>query len=449
MGADLAMRQAETLLAQADVGLAAGRLDLAENCYRQALGLRPDHAGALWRYGDLARQRGNLRVAQHLLRAAVAADPADAQAWRFCGIARDSAAAHRRATLLAPYDAGVWFERSICLLHGNRLNDGLAALRRSLALDPGNAAQRMMWGIQLLAQGDYRRGFARYAARWEIPSMVAWAAKLRGRRWQGEDLAGKTVLVVGEQGFGDDLMCLRFLPRLKAAGARIVLGLSPPLAPIGRRLDCVDVFLNSGDAVPPCDYEIPMFDLPWRLGLTTPDDAAAAPYLQADPAKVAAWRDRLGPRRAFRIGLAWAGRSSHPHDARRSLSLAALAPLFDLGPCEFHSLQLGPAANEAAGMPVIDHRGALQAFDDTAALMVNLDLVITVDSAPAHLAGALGVPVWVLLYAPAEWRWGRDGSRTPWYGTARLFRQATIGDWAPTVADIRAALADRLIAQSS
>jgi len=443
------MQPEDAILAQADAGLAAGRLDLAEAGYRHALGLRPDHAGALWRYGELARKRGNMAVALHLLRAAVAADPADAQAWRFFGVARDSAVAHRRATVLTPHDAAAWFERSICLLHGDRLDDGLVALRCALALDPADATQRVMWGIQLLAQGDYAKGFARYAARWETPSMVPWAAQLRGRRWRGEDLAGKTVLVIGEQGFGDDLMCLRFLPRLKAAGARVVLGLSPQLAPIGRHLPWVDVFLNSGDAVPRCDYEIPMFDLPWRLGLARPDDAASAPYLQADPAKVAAWRDRLGPRRAFRVGLAWAGRASHPHDARRSLSLAALAPLFDLGSCEFHSLQLGPAANEVSGMPVIDHRGALQAFDDTAALMANLDLVITVDSAPAHLAGALGVPVWVLLYAPAEWRWGRDGSRTPWYGSARLFRQAAIGDWGPTVAEIRAVLADMLIEQSS
>ncbi len=449
MGAELATRQAETLLVQADAGLTAGRLDLAENCYRQILGLCPDHAGALWRYGELARRRGNLLVAQHLLCAAVVADPADAQAWRFWGVARDSAAAHRRATLLAPRDAGAWFERAICLLHGDRPNDGLAMLHCCLALDPADAAQRMMWGIQLLAQGDYRRGFARYAARWEIPSMVGWAAQLRGRRWRGEDLAGRTVLVVGEQGFGDDLMCLRFLPCLKKMGARIVLGLSPQLAPIGRRLACVDVFLNSGDAVPSCDYEIPMFDLPWRLGLARPADAASAPYLQADAAKAAAWRDRLGTRRVFRVGLAWAGRSSHPHDARRSLSLAALAPLFELGPCEFHSLQLGAAANDAAGTPVVDHQAELASFDDTAALMANLDLVITVDSAPAHLAGALGVPVWVMLYAPAEWRWGRSGESTPWYGSARLFRQAAIGDWARTVAEIRAALADRLIAQSS
>lgn len=449
------MRPEDSLLAQADASWAAGRPDLAEDGFRRLLAVRPDHAGALWRFGELARQRGHLPVALRLLRASVVADPADAQGWRFFGnaLARrgDAAAhrAHRRATTLAPAAVDAWFDRAIALLDDDRSDAGMAALRKALALAPAAPLSRMMWGMQCLAAGDYRAGFSHYAARWEMPSLVPWAAQLRGRRWRGEPLAGKTVLVFGEQGFGDDLMCLRFLPRLKAMGARIVLGLSPPLAKIGRRLPAVDVFLNSGDAMPPRDYEIPMFDLPWRLGLKQPADAASPPYLRADPAGIAAWRDRLGSRKVFRVGLAWAGRPSHPHDARRSLPLAALAPLFGIPGCEFHSLQLGPAAAEAAGTPVIDHQGALTSFDETAALMMGLDLVITVDSAAAHLAGALGVPVWIMLYAPAEWRWGRAGDRTPWYDSALLFRQETIGDWAPVVAAIRARLANTLIDQSS
>lgn len=437
------------LLAQADAAWAAGRPDLAEQGLRQLVGRRPDHAGALWRFGELARQRGHLGVARRLLRAAVVADPAEAQGWRFLGNADKDVDALGRATVLAPQAAEAWFDRAVALLDDDRAEAGMAALRAALALAPEVPVHRMMWGIQRLARGDYAGGFAHYAARWEIPGMVAWARHLRGRRWRGEPLAGKTVLVIAEQGFGDDLMCLRFLPRLKAMGARVMLGLSPPLAPLGRRLAAVDVALNSGDPVPPCDYEIPMFDLPWRLGLATPEAAAAAPYLAADPAKIAAWRERLGPRKAFRIGIAWAGRPSHPHDARRSLPLAALAPLLGMAGCEFHSLQLGPAAAEAAGTAVVDHQAALMSFDDTAALMKVLDLVITVDSAPAHLAGALGVPVWVMLYAPAEWRWGRAGERTPWYDSARLFRQPRPGDWAPVVAEIRARLADMLIGQSS
>lgn len=445
----------DRILADADAAWAAGRFDLAEVGYRQVLGQRPDHAGALRRFGELARQRGHLPVALRLLRAALAASPAEAQAWQSLGntVAHGdnmaASRAHRRATIVAPDVAGAWFDRAIVLLDEDRPAAGMAALRRALALAPGAALPRMMWGIQRLARGDYLRGFAHYAARWEVASMVPWAAQLRGRRWRGEPLAGKTVLVIGEQGFGDDLMCLRFLPRLKVLGARVILGLSPQLAPIGRRLPCVDIFLNSGDPVPPCDYEIPMFDLPWRLGLRRPADAASPPYLQADPAKAAAWRERLGPARARRVGLAWAGRPSHLNDARRSLPLAALAPLLSLGNCEFHSLQLGAAAAEAAGTPVVDHQAELASFDDTAGLMAALDLVITVDSAPAHLAGALGVPVWVMLYAPAEWRWGRDGGKTPWYDSARLFRQRTIGDWAPVVEDIRAQLANTLNDQSS
>lgn len=449
------MSAEDALLAEADAAMAAGRADLAEDRYRRVLGQRPDHAGALQRFGELARQRGHLAVARHLLRAAVAADPAGARAWQSLGntltrFGDDAASdAHRRATTVMPASADAWFDRAVVLLDHDRHADGMAALRRALSLAPGEPLPRMMWGVQRLARGDYRGGFAHYAARWEVPSMVPWAAQLRGRRWRGEALAGKTVLVIGEQGFGDDLMCLRFLPRLKVLGARVVLGLSPQLAPIGRRLPFVDVFLNSGDAVPPCDYEIPMFDLPWRLGLSGPADAASPAYLVADPAKAASWRERLGPAARFRIGLAWAGRPSHAHDARRSMTLAALAPLLGLADCEFHSLQLGPAAAEAAGTPVIDHQADLASFDDTAGLMAALDLVISVDSAPVHLAGALGVPVWVMLYAPAEWRWGREGERTPWYDSARLFRQKTAGDWGPVVEQVRARLANTLIGQSS
>ncbi len=445
----------DALLAEADAARAAGRLDLAEDGYRRVLGARPDHAGALWRFAELARQRGHLPLALHLLRAAVAADPADWQALRFLGndLARRGDAAahrlHRRATALAPFEPDAWFDRAVALVDDDRPAAGMGALQRALALAPGAPLSRMMWGIQRLARGDYRGGFAHYAARWEIPWMVPWAAQWRGRRWRGEPLAGKTVLVIAEQGFGDDLMCLRFLPRLKAMGARVMLGLSPPLAPLGRRLAAVDVALNSGDPVPPCDYEIPMFDLPWRLGLARPADAASPAYLQADPARVAAWRARLGPGRAFRIGLAWAGRPTHLLDARRSMALSALAPILGLPGCEFHSLQLGPAAGQAAGTKVIDHQAELKSFDDTAALMMALDLVISVDSAPVHLAGALGVPVWVMLYAPAEWRWGREGRTTPWYDGARLFRQKAVGDWAPVIEEIRASLTNTLNGQSS
>ncbi|MGQ3027719.1 MAG: glycosyltransferase family 9 protein, partial [Ferrovibrionaceae bacterium] len=148
-------------------------------------------------------------------------------------------------------------------------------------------------------------------------------------------------------------------------------------------------------------------------------------------------------------GIAWAARPRQPHDARRALSLTPLAPLLGLPGCEVHSLQLGTAAAAAAGPPVIDHQAELRAFDDTAALMSVLDLIISVDSAPVHLAGALGRPVWAMLYAPAEWRWGISGDTTPWYGSARLFRQQAVGEWAPVVARICAALADMLNRQSA
>lgn len=449
------MLPVDAALAHADAALAAGRLDQAEEGYRSVLGAHPDHAGALWRFADLARRRGHLALALHLLRAAAAADPADWQAWRLLGndLARRgneaTHRAHRRATAVAPHAMDAWFDRAVALIDDDRRETGAAALQRALALAPDVALLRMMWGIQRLARGDYRGGFAHYAARWEIPWMVPWAAQWRGRRWRGEALDGKTVLVIGEQGFGDDLMCLRFLPRLKAMGARVMLGLSPQLAPLARRLPAVDLFLNSGDPVPACDFEIPMFDLPWRLGLARPAEAACPPYLRADPKKVAAWRDRLGPASALRIGIAWAGRPSHPLDGRRSLPLSALAPLLAMPRCEFHSLQLGPAAAQLAGMPVIDHEGELHSFDDTAGLMSVLDLVISVDSAPVHLAGALGRPVWAMLYAPAEWRWGISGDTTPWYGSARLFRQQAVGEWAPVVARICAALADMLNRQSA
>jgi hypothetical protein len=445
----------DAALVHADAALAAGRLDQAEEGYRTVLGARPDHAGALWRFAELARRRGHLALGLHLLRAAAAADPAECQAWRLLGneLARRGDVAahrmHRRATAALPSAVEAWFDRAVTLVDDNRDAEGTAALRRALALAPDSPLLRMMWGIRRLAHGDYRRGFAHYAARWEVPWLVPWAARWRGRRWRGEPIAGKTVLVLGEQGFGDDLMCLRFLPRLKAMGARVMLALSPPLAPLARDLPAVDVFLESGEPVPPCDFEIPMFDLPWRVGLGRPADAACPPYLQADPGKVAEWRDRLGPATGLRIGIAWAGRPSHPLDARRSLSLSALAPLLGMTGCEFHSLQLGAAAAAAAGTPVIDHQAELRAFDDTAALMSVLDLVISVDSAPVHLAGALGRPVWAMLYAPAEWRWGTSGDTTPWYGSARLFRQQAVGDWAPVVGQICAALADMLNRQSA
>jgi len=352
------------------------------------------------------------------------------------------------ALAAAPGHATAWLNRGRALSQLNRLDEAIVSYDKALAIRKDYADAHFNNALALLTRGDYRRGFAEYEWRWRRTGMPA--QRSRGKPlWLGEyPLARKTILLHAEQGLGDTIQFARYAPLVAASGAKVVLEVQAELQPLLRRLDGVAAVIARGETPPPFDVHCPLGSLPLALH-TEPDTVPAQiPYLSADAAKLAQWSARLEALPRPWVAFAWSGNPSHDNDRNRSIAFARLAPLF--GPpspagegrerASFVSVQRELRSEDAAalaGAPRVMHLGAeLEDFSDTAAVLALCDLVIAVDTAVVHLAGAMGRPVWVLLPFAPDWRWTRDGDVTPWYPTARLFRQTSLGDWDGVVARV-------------
>ncbi|GLH71907.1 hypothetical protein GETHLI_04090 [Geothrix limicola] len=406
--------------AHANLGVARermGALAEAESCYRRALALDPDFLEGLLNLGALLIQQKRFE---------------------------EAAAIHAAAMRKHPEAPGLW--SSLGVLHACLKEDEEAerCLREALRLNPNHHRARYNLSYILLRQMRFIEG-------WEALEARAWSLALNDQipapRWQGEDLAGKALLVGSEAGFGDMIHFVRYLPLLKQCGvARLGLVCPAPLKRLFASLPGVDAVVALGEPVPDLGWDLwtlPM-SAPHHCGTRMESIPASIPYLRADPEQVRTWAERL-PASALKVGLAWKGNPRFENDADRSLpGLETLAPLASAG-ILFVSLQKGVAEAEAQdpppGLAIFDPSSWIDDFADTGALMMNLDLVITVDTAAAHLAGALGRPCWVLLpHHKTDWRWftGRDDS--PWYpGLMRLFRQGP-GGWEPVIREVAQAL---------
>ena len=308
-------------------------------------------------------------------------------------------------------------------------------------------------GLLLIRRGDLPAGFRLFERRWDLP--ILGGAKPASDRplWLGEtSLAGKVLYIHWEQGLGDTIHFCRYVSMAADAGARVILEVPHHLYRLMGTLRGVDQLILGGQPIPDHDLRCPTVSLPLAFNTTIDTIPGDVPYLSADPQAAAVWKERLRDIKGKRIGLIWAGESrigdidTVNADRRRSTTLMKLAPLADVADCAFFSLQLGPPAAQAksppAGMTLHDYTSELRDFADTAALVENLDLVISVDTSPAHLAGAIGKPVWLLNRFDTCWRWFMERSDTPWYPTMRIFRQPKPGDWDSVVTAIAAALAE-------
>lgn len=429
-----------------------GDLDGAERAYREALAHDSQHALALHYLGVVHHQRGRHLEALPLLERSASLIPSEPEFHNNIGLVlaaldrNDAAiAAYRRTLGRKPDHAIAWNNLGLACQAINDLPEAIAAFRRAVALSPAFAQAHWNLSLALLAQGEYAEGFREYEWRLRLPELGGRAAPLPIPRWTGEDLRGKRLLVTAEQGIGDAVQFVRFVAPVAQRDVRVVVQARADMRTLLATATGVSETVDVGDAPPACDAEIPMLSLPHRLHAGAADFAAAGRYLQSDPSKKetlahALARDARGKRR---IGIAWAGAAHHRNDQRRSLPLASLAPLFSLPDVAWQSLQKGAAAAQLEHLVQAREIVPLDAqcdFAHTAALVDALDAVVTVDTSIAHLAGALGKPVFVLLPFAADWRWGITGDRTPWYPTARLFRQPAIGDWTSAVAALREAL---------
>jgi hypothetical protein len=315
---------------------------------------------------------------------------------------------------------------------------------------PDSARSRARRGIQLLSAGRFEEGFAEYEWRHRVPGFEGNRPALPS--WNGEPQPGRTLLLWDEQGFGDTIQFARFAElAARRAQARVALLVHPALRRVLASCRGADAVVEREGRPPVAAAQLSLMSVPAVLRLGAADLAAAGPWLTPEPALAADWRRRLdaiAPHPVRRIGVAWQGNPAHPEDGRRSIPLAAFGPVVRswADRATFIGLQKGPARDAIAGaaVPVIDLGGDLDegrdAFVDTAAVMAALDLVITSDTATAHLAAALGVPVWVILARPCDWRWGEAGERSVFYPSARLIRQRVPGDWTGAFEQVAAAL---------
>ena len=374
----------------------------------------------------------------------------------------DEALAVYDAVLDDPGMSGILPNRANVLRRLNRHRDALRDFERAMALFPGNAAIRAAAGYTHLTLGEFDKGLA--LSEWRLRD-AASLERLGARDfaqplWTGaEPLAGKTLLLHSEQGFGDTLQFCRYAALASDRGARVILEVDRPLVGLIASLAGPELLVALGDALPPFDLHCPLMSLPAAFRTRLETIPAEIPYLRADPKAVSAWKQALGPGTRRRVGLVWSGghRPDQPElwavNARRNLPLAELVALKGVE-ADFYSLQKGAPAEDdlrAAerngwdGPPIIDLAPRIGDFGDTAAIIDNLDLVVTVDTAVAHLAGALGRPVWILNRFDACWRWMQGRSDSPWYPTARLFRQSAPGDWTHVMAEVRQALSSARI----
>lgn len=463
---------AAALVADSDAALRRGDYATAVVVLGGALSVRPDDVRLLVNLGGALKELGRFEEARPVLLRAVALDPRRFAAWSNLGTVQmelqrydEAVAAFSNAIRLRTDHVPALAGLGVTLRRSGRPEQARTFLDLAVAADPANPDLRTWRAMAALAAGDYPRGFAEYE--WRLHASNVRASLPNAPTWKGEPLGGRTVLVHGEGGLGDCLQFARYLPLLRARGGRVVVQMPAPLVRLMARLPGVDAVVSNEAPAPAYDLACPVMSLPYAFGTTVETVPFAGGYLEADQTDLAAWRTRLdadlaawrsrtgraadapGP---LRVGLVWSGGKRPWHlentlmDRRRSMRLADLAPLGAAGgDVLFYSLQLGDPGPEAAapppGLDLVDHTNLIADFADTAALVSHLDLVIAVDTSTAHLAGALGRPVWLLSRFDRCWRWmcGRDDS--PWYETMRILAQPAPFDWTTPILQASAALA--------
>ncbi|MEH0198031.1 tetratricopeptide repeat protein [Caulobacter sp. CCNWLY153] len=410
--------------------LQAGRTRPAEVALRAVVAVNPRSALAHYHLGLALRGQHKWKAAAQAFRSALAFDPHHARAEASLALmllqTTSAAAAEphvRRAAANDPGDPLILAALGNILRHLGRLAEARTAFDAALKLSPDHVDARFGRGFLSLLEGDYASGLVDYEFR---------EARTEGvdpgfaPQWRGEDIRGRALLVYGEQGLGDGLQFLRFLPPLVERGVRVTAMLPAPLTALARAsLGGVRV-LEPGDRSS-FDVCCPLPSLPLYCGIRLEAIPARAGYLTVPPGRMATWSARLGESADLTVALVWAGNPEHTNDHNRSMTLADLAPLLRISGVRWISLQKGPAAADLSRrLGVLDLGGELKDFADTAAVMAQADLVVSVDSAPCHLAGALGRPVWTMIPFAPDWRWGVSGTDTAWYGSMRLYRQAAL-----------------------
>ncbi len=386
---------------------AKGRFEEAVECYQKAIQFNPHLPEAYYNLGNVFKEKGQIKEAKEQFRKALELKPNFAETYNNFGMIYKEAG-----------------ELSVALL----------MFRKAWEVKPGFAEAKWNMGLTCLLAGNFIEGWEGYEWRWEKPDYKKCKRSFLNPVWNGEDIAGKRILLHAEQGFGDTLQFIRYVPLVAARGARIGVECPRDLLNLLGGMDGINHLVARGDPLPEFDLHCPLMTLPKVFGTTLDSIPSKNPYLKVDPDLKRIWEERIHSKSMkFKVGLVWSGNPEHLNDRNRSCGLKILSPLSQIENVQLFSVQKGPGSEEIKNpgrkFNLIDFTDRIRDFSDTAALIENLDLVISVDTAVAHLAGALGKRIWTLLPFSPDWRWllGRDNS--PWYPTMRLYRQQESGDW--------------------
>jgi tetratricopeptide (TPR) repeat protein len=437
---------ADALIARGNAHYALKSFAAALADYDRAAALRSDAAPIQNNRGNALRELGRHEDALAAFDSALALKPDYAEAHNNRGNAAlelnriaEALADYDRALALKPDYAEALVNRGNALRYVAQTEEAIASFDRALALNPQLPEAHWNKGLTCLSIGDFARGWAAYEWRWRRNNTEMTPRDFAQSQWRGEDLRGRTILLHAEQGFGDTIQFIRYLPMVIAKGGQVVLEIPDDLRPLMPHTDGVVTLARRGEPLPPFDLHCPLMSLPLAFGTTLATIPAPVSYLQAPVERVAKMRVRLAGTKSPCVGLVWSGKPTHKNDHNRSIRLAQLTPLLARPGVGFVSLQKDTRAADRAALaqaPLLRLDDTLCDFADTAAVIAALDLVIAVDTAVAHLAGAMGKPVWILLPAIGDWRWLLARADSPWYPSARLFRQPRIGNWQGAIAEV-------------
>jgi Flp pilus assembly protein TadD len=452
---ELEPERIEFLLGLAAGYRASGEIEEAIAVMQRVVALRPDDAEPMEMMADLLRETNRLDEAVAAFGRVLELRPRDAKVLNSLSVTlRESGRwdrainAGREAVEIDPSYAGGWNNLSITLAKMNRMPEAIAAAARAFELEPKRRMYEWNLATALLKGGRLEEGFRHAQARWQATEIHPTPRHFNRPQWDGSDLGAQRLLLHTDQGIGDTLQFIRYLPlvveRVGRAG-RIIFECPPPLVRLLAPSEAFAEIVVGGDALPDFDVQRSLMDLALVFKTTLETIPANVPYLQAEPTLAAGWQARVAAagEAQLKVAIVWAGNPMHNNDHRRSIDPSLLKPLAQVPGVRLFSLQTigqrGFAANAhamAMEMGMINWTAELRDFADTAALLANLDLLICVDTAVAHLAGGLGKPVWVLLPTASDWRWLTDRTDSPWYPTMRLFRQEVAGDWGVPIARI-------------
>lgn len=423
--------------------------------YDRALAIKPGHAEAHNNRGVVLQALKRVEEALDSYDRSLAINPAHADAQNNRGVAlrelkrvEEALASYDRTLTIRPDHVEAHYNRGIALWKLKRVEEALASFARALAIKPDYAEAHWNESLCRLLSGDFAAGWQKYEWRWQRMDSTEQARCYPQPLWLGaDDLTGKTILLYGEQGFGDTLQFSRYVPYVAARGATVVLEVPPALVSLLSHLEGKLTLAAKGSKLPPFDLHCPLMSLPLAFAIRLPD-VTGVPYLRVPESRLAAWSSRLPAAGAARVGLVWSGSTNHKNDADRSIGLGEFKHLLVDGH-DYFCLQKEIRESDHAeleSIPMVQTFASdLTDFADTAALVDLMDVVVTVDTSVAHLAGALGKEVWILLPYVPDWRWLLDRSDSPWYDSATLFRQSTPGDWSSVICNVRHRLQEMLV----